>query len=96
MLAGELSTVRKRDIRLTTIEISRLEGPDVAKTSIDIDDRWLELAAEFLGTKTKKDTVNAALERIGRMAAMERMIQHAREGLYDDLRDPEVMKGAWR
>lgn len=44
----------------------------------------------------RKDTVNAALERIARIAAMQRHIQHARDGLYDDLRDPEVMKGAWR
>ena len=68
----------------------------MAKTVIDIEEKWLERAAEFLGTKTKKDTVNAALERISRIAAMQRMMQHAREGLYDDLRDPEVMKGAWR
>ena len=68
----------------------------MAKTSIDIDDRWLELAAEFLGTKTKRDTVNAALERIGRIAAMQRHLEHARQGLYADMLDPEVMKGAWR
>jgi Arc/MetJ family transcription regulator len=68
----------------------------VTKTSIDIDDRWLAPVAEFLGTKTKKDTVNAALERIARIAAMQRMIAHARDGLYDALLDPEVMKGAWR
>lgn len=68
----------------------------MAKTSIDIDDRWLELAADFLGTKTKRDTVNAALERIGRIAAMQRHLENARRGLYADMLDPEVMKGAWR
>ena len=68
----------------------------MAKTVIDIDEQWLERAAEFLGTKTKKETVNGALERISRIAGMQRMMEHVREGLYDDLRDPEVMKGAWR
>jgi Arc/MetJ family transcription regulator len=96
MLVSELSNIWRRDIRLRTIAISKSEGPDVAKTSIDIDDRWLELAAEFLGTRTKKDTVNAALERIGRVAAMQRHLENARNGMYADLLDPEVMKGAWR
>ena len=68
----------------------------MTKTLIDIDDDWLSLASEALGTTTKKDTVNAALERVARSAAMARLIQHAREGLYADLLDPEVMKGAWR
>jgi Arc/MetJ family transcription regulator len=37
----------------------------VAKTLIDIDEQALALAAEVLGTRTKKDTVNAALTEIG-------------------------------
>ena len=81
---------------MTATQISLSGGAVVAKTSINVDDRWLALAAEFLGTKTKKDTVNAALERIGRIAAMQRHLENARQGMYDDLLDPEVMKGAWR
>lgn len=37
----------------------------MAKTLIDIDDEALALAAEVLGTRTKKDTVNAALTETG-------------------------------
>ena len=35
------------------------------KTPIEIDQEALETAAEVLGTKTKKDTVNAALREVG-------------------------------
>ena len=35
------------------------------KTPIEIDQEALETAAEVLGTKTKKDTVNAALKEVG-------------------------------
>lgn len=39
------------------------------KTPIEIDDDALALAAEVLGTKTKKDTVNAALREVGQRLA---------------------------
>jgi Bacterial antitoxin of type II TA system, VapB len=35
------------------------------KTAIEIDQEALALAAEVLGTTTKKDTVNAALREVG-------------------------------
>lgn len=45
------------------------------RTNIDIDDELLEQASEVLGTRTKRDTVNAALrevcarqERVGLLA----------------------------
>jgi len=38
----------------------------VMKTVIDVDDKALALAAKELGTVTKKDTVNAALEFVAR------------------------------
>jgi Arc/MetJ family transcription regulator len=37
----------------------------MAKTPIGIDQEALAIAAEVLGTKTKKDTVNAALHEVG-------------------------------
>ncbi len=68
----------------------------MTKTSIDIDADLLREAAQRLGTKTKKDTVNAALARVVRDAAIDRHVDSLRSGLYADLLDPEVMKGAWR
>ena len=37
----------------------------MVKTPIEIDEDALATAAEVLGTKTKKDTVNAALREVG-------------------------------
>ena len=37
----------------------------MVKTPIEIDEEALRTAAEVLGTKTKKDTVNAALREVG-------------------------------
>ncbi len=64
------------------------------RTVIDINDEALAAAANVLGTKTKVDTVNRALEEIA--------ARPKRLGLIDailaleDLSDPEVMKGARR
>lgn len=59
----------------------------MARTVIDIDDEALAVAARYLGTTTKKDTVNAALREIGdrrrRMAAIERMRQMVANGDVD-------------
>ena len=59
----------------------------MARTVIDIDDEALEEAARLLGTKTKKDTVNAALREIAdrqrRQAALDRMRQMVADGEID-------------
>lgn len=68
----------------------------MTKTLIDIDDELLSKATAALGTTTKKDTVNQALERVVRIAAFESQVEFARAGGLDALLDPEVMKGAWR
>ena len=68
----------------------------MAKTLIDIDDDLLARAAAHLGTTTKKDTVNRALEILVRAAAFDRFVEFAKEGGLDDLSDPDVMKQAWR
>ena len=44
------------------------------KTMIDLDDKALSLAAKELGTTTKKDTVNAALEFVATPAAADRAV----------------------
>lgn len=58
------------------------------KSPIEIDQDALEIAAEVLGTKTKKDTVNAALREVGqrltRMRALARLGEMADRGDFDE------------
>lgn len=68
------------------------------KTMIDLNDEALALAAKELGTTTKKDTVNAALEFV---AQRRRRIEQALNdpygfGVGPDIGDPEIMGGARR
>ncbi|MFF4378596.1 type II toxin-antitoxin system VapB family antitoxin [Kitasatospora sp. NPDC001547] len=71
----------------------------MAKTMIDIDEEALSLAAEVLGTTTKKDTVNAALAEVGmrerRRRARERMRALADEGVFDKALEPGFKEEAW-
>ncbi len=72
----------------------------MAKTVIDLDEEALALAAEELGTKTKKDTVNAALAAIGarkrRRAAIENLRRLAEDGSFDKLLEPGFKEEVWR
>lgn len=68
----------------------------MTKTLIDVDDSLLSQVAEVLGTRTKKETVNAALAEVLRVRAANQFLRSVRDGLYADGLDPEVMKGAWR
>ncbi len=58
------------------------------KTSIEIDQEALTIAAEGLGTKTKKDTVNTALRDVGqrlvRLRALARLGEMADRGEFDE------------
>jgi Arc/MetJ family transcription regulator len=58
------------------------------KTPIEIDQDALTVAAEVLGTKTKKDTVNAALREVGqrlvRLRALARLGEMADSGEFDE------------
>jgi Arc/MetJ family transcription regulator len=60
----------------------------MAKTPIEIDEDALATAAEVLGTKTKKDTVNAALREVGqrleRLRALAELGQMADRGDFDE------------
>jgi Arc/MetJ family transcription regulator len=68
------------------------------KTMIDLDDEALELAARELGTTTKKDTVNAALEFVaGRRRRIEQLLDDPYAfGVGPDITDPDVMRAARR
>jgi Arc/MetJ family transcription regulator len=60
----------------------------MVKTPVEIDQEALTIAAEVLGTKTKKDTVNAALREVGqrlvRLRALARLGEMADRGDFDD------------
>jgi Arc/MetJ family transcription regulator len=60
----------------------------MVKTPIEIDEDALATAAEVLGTKTKKDTVNAALREVGqrleRLRALASLGEMADQGDFDD------------
>jgi len=68
------------------------------KTVIDLDDEALELAAKELGTTTKKDTVNAALEFVAsRRHRIEQLLDDPYAfGVGPDITDPEIMRTARR
>ena len=65
---------------------------------IDLNDEALDLAAKELGTTTKKDTVNAALEFVAnRRRRIEQLMDDAYAlGVGPDIADPEVMRQARR
>ena len=68
------------------------------KTMIDLNDEALDLAAKELGTTTKKDTVNAALEFVAnRRRRIEQLMDDPYAlGVGPDIADPEVMRQARR
>jgi Arc/MetJ family transcription regulator len=68
----------------------------MTKTLVDIDDELLDVVAAYLGTTTKKDTVNGALAEIVRLRRMETHLQRLEEGALGDWLDPAVRKAAWR
>lgn len=68
----------------------------VAKTSIYIDEDKLRAVGEILGTSTKRETVDEALDEVIARDRRERLAARleTREGI--DLADAAVMHGAWR
>jgi Arc/MetJ family transcription regulator len=68
-----------------TVEVIRMA---MIKTPIEIDQEALDTAAEVLGTKTKKDTVNAALKEVGqrltRLRALAALGEMADRGDFDE------------
>jgi Arc/MetJ family transcription regulator len=70
-------------------------------TNVDLDDDVLAEAARLLGTTTKKDTINTALEEVirrhRRRAAYQRLAERGARGELDALaRDWEARKAAQR
>jgi Arc/MetJ family transcription regulator len=65
----------------------------VSNLYVEVDDEALNEAAEILGTRTKKDTVNAALlevaKRRRRLKALEELAAMGERGDFDLLLDKE-------
>ena len=68
----------------------------MAKTLVDVNEQYLAAAQEVLHTKTKKDTINAALRAVAALAARRRDLQRLAGGGLPDLADAEVMRDAWQ
>ncbi|WP_369412153.1 type II toxin-antitoxin system VapB family antitoxin [Nocardia sputi] len=68
------------------------------KTMIDVNDEALALAAKELGTTTKKDTVNAALQFVAdRRRRIEQVLTDPYGfGVGPDIGDGEIMRAARR
>lgn len=66
-----------------------------AKTLIDLDEKLLAKAAEFLGTTTKKDTVNRALEEYVKLQLRLRFLEWMTSSDAPDLLDPASREAAW-
>jgi Arc/MetJ family transcription regulator len=68
----------------------------VTKILIDVDDDALAEAAELLGTKTKKDTVNTSLRetagRLRRAQALARLAELGQSGAFDELLDKDTYR----
>ena len=79
-----VSEIGIQDIGITSEGI----GMAMVKTPVEVDQEALALAAEVLGTKTKKDTVNAALREVGqrldRLRALARLREMADQGDFDE------------
>jgi Arc/MetJ family transcription regulator len=68
----------------------------MSTTQIELDPRLLAEAAQVLGTKTKKDTVNEALRRVVQDEIRRRHVDELASGALPDLADPTIMAAAWQ
>lgn len=68
----------------------------MTKILVDVDDAVLAEAADLLGTRTKKDTVNLALResvtRLRRVRALERLAELGEAGSFDELLDKSTYR----
>lgn len=73
---------------ILTLRLRESEFMAMVKTPIEIDQEALRIAAEVLGTTTKKDTVNAALREVGqrlvRLRALAGLGEMADRGDFDE------------
>jgi Arc/MetJ family transcription regulator len=84
----------ERDERVSDISLY-VRRHVMSRTFIDVDDRLLRLAADELGTTTKKDTVNEALRAVAARAARRRLKEMMKTGAFDELSTPEFENRVW-
>ena len=69
----------------------------MSKLLLEVDDEALEAAAELLGTTTKKDTVNTALQEVAkrrnRALALAELREMGAQGDFDVLLDKRNYRG---
>ena len=66
------------------------------KTLLDLDEALLASAMVATGQKTKRATVNEALEQVVRRAHALEYLAHLKNGVASDLDDPAVVRQAQR
>ncbi|WP_018347898.1 DUF2191 domain-containing protein [Longispora albida] len=67
----------------------------MSKTSVDIDMNRLTQAKEILGTETIRDTIDAALREVIRVAAVRDLVALAEDGAFSFLLDPDAEEQMW-
>jgi Arc/MetJ family transcription regulator len=72
-----------------------MEGT-VAKTLIDVDEERLAEARHLLGTRTKKDTINAALKEVVAAAARRRDLARLAGGQLREFAASDARERAWQ
>jgi Arc/MetJ family transcription regulator len=65
-------------------------------TAVDIDDAVLDQARSILGTKTKKETINAALREVVRRKAAVEMIELLKSDAVEIRGHEELRRLNWR
>jgi Arc/MetJ family transcription regulator len=76
-------------------------GSGMSVTQVDVDDEALNEAMRLLGTKTKKETINAALrevvQRLRREEAAQRLFEMGQRGDFDQAVEARAaVKRAWK
>lgn len=71
-------------------------GMGISKTTVEVNDQKVQQVKAALGTRTLKDTVDAAFDAVLSGIARQRLIGRLRQMDGLDLDDPAVMERAWR
>lgn len=67
----------------------------MSKTMIELDDDLVQLAADTLGTTSKKATVDQALRRVVVEEMRRQHIERFTSGDHPDMNNPELVDAAW-
>jgi Arc/MetJ family transcription regulator len=67
----------------------------MAKTSVDIDMEKLNKVRGILGTKSIRETINAAFREVIRIAAVRDLVALGEEGAFEFLLEPGAKELMW-